>query len=65
MFTCSKQWKHEFVKFLERCEICMKTNVLNMKVNNKGTRLMHVTLFRGMGIEDPVKHLQWNFFKEK
>ena len=36
----------------------MKTNLLNMlKVNNKGTRLIHVTLFRGMGIEDPLKHL--------
>ena len=52
----------------------MKTNVLNMfKVSNKGARTICVTLscpgvfivnFRGMGIEDPVKHLQWSFISK-
>ena len=49
----------------------MKNNVLSMfKVNNKSTRLLcylhcygnFIDSFRDMGIENSVKHLQWNFF---
>ena len=43
--TCSKLWKHEFLKFVWKMWNFMKTNLRNIfKVNNKGTRTTWVSL---------------------
>ena len=51
-FNCSKQWKHEFVKYVK---YAMKTNVQNL-VNNKSTRTtccsgVFIKNFKGVGIK--------------
>ena len=43
LFTCSKQWKHEFLKYVK---YAWRTNVQNLlKANNKSTRTRWLMLF--------------------
>ena len=62
--TCSKQWKHEFVK------ICLKSNEQNYLKSIIKAQEQHkwccsdiiIVNFRGVGIESVAKHLRWSVF---
>ena len=66
-FTCSKQWKHEFLKYV-KCAwkpmyiICLKSTIKPQERDVWCFSGVFIINVRGVGIQDLVEHLRWSFF---
>ena len=67
VFTCSKQWKHEFVKYVKYTrkqvnKICSKSTIKAQEQHTGRCSGFFIVNFRGVGIEDSVNYLRWSVF---
>ena len=67
VFNFSKQWKHEFMKYVKYAwkpmnKICLKSTIKTQEQHKSCCSGVFVVNFRDVGIEDLVKHLRWSFF---
>ena len=63
-FTCSKQWKYEFVKNVKyawKPTYKIWSTIKAQERCNWCCSVVFIDNFRGVSIEDPVEHLQWSF----
>ena len=65
--TCSKQWKHELVKYVKYVckpmyKICSKSTIKAQKQREWYSSDVFMINFRCVSNEDPVEHLHWRYF---
>ena len=67
VFTCSKQWKHEFLKYVKYArkqvnKTCLKSTIKAQQQHKRRCSGFFIVNFRGVDIEDSVNYLRWSVF---
>ena len=67
IFTCSKQWKHKFVKYVKYAwklmrKICSKPTIKAQEQHRWCSSDVFIVNFRRVRIENLVEHPCWSFF---
>ena len=66
-FTCSEQWKHEFLKYVEYAwkpmyKTCWKPTIKAQEWGDWSCSGVFIISFRGVGVQDLLEYLRWSFF---